>query len=313
MFLFPLYSAATDTPSFSDKLWRRRHTFIKGAIDEMSLQASVGELKQVAEGVFVQTPVIELQLHTSFNCDQHFTSTSSITTMPDGTAWVCNAFKNRVQRFDNTGRVVQVDTADFDIDDMTTCLDGSVLLTEYNGKAIRRLGVGFRETYFAKSDMYLRGISISRDGMTVIVLANDVPVTKMKQTQTSKILFYSILGKKLKEVKINKGLNLIRVCETLNGDLIVSTGVTGKFLVIGPDGKTRFSYTASGSADGVACDAQGFVIMTDLKDDTLHLLDSKGNPLPYTYSMNKPNAVCVDNRGYIWIGDMHKIKIMKYV
>jgi len=63
----------------------------------------------------------------------------------------------------------------------------------------------------------------------------------------------------------------------------------------------------------VTCDVHGLTILSDLKDDTLHLLDSKGKPLPFTYTLNKPNAVEVDNRGYIWVGELTKVRIMKYV
>ncbi|XP_045159967.2 E3 ubiquitin-protein ligase TRIM33-like [Mercenaria mercenaria] len=304
---------AADIPSFTDKLWRKRLTFARGDIDEIAIQQAVGDLKFSAEGLFVPLPAIELQLMSTFNTDQNFRSTSSITTQNDATAWVCNGYRNKIQRFDIKGRIIQVDTTEFDIDDMTTLNDGTVLLTEYNGKAIRKLSSTHFESYFAKTDLYLRGITTSRDGSNVIVVGNDVPVTKSKQIRHAKVLIFSTTGRRIREIHINKGLSLFRICHTVNGDFVISTGVSAKYLVINSDGMTKYTYTASGSADGVTCDAHGLTILSDLKDDTLHLLDSKGKPLPFTYSLNKPNAVAVDNRGHIWVGDLNKIRIMKYV
>lgn len=302
-----------DIPSFTDKLWRKRHTFAKGDIDELVLQQAVGDLKFSAEGLFVPLPAVELQLVSTFNTDQNFRSTSAITTQSDGTAWVCNGYKNRIQRFDIFGRIVEMETTEYDIDDMTTLVDGTVLLTEYNGMAIRKLDKTHFESYFAKTDLYLRGITTSRDGSNVIVVGNDVPVSKARQMHNAKVLIYSITGRKIREIRINRGLSLFRVCHTVNGDFVVSTGTSAKYIVINSDGNTKYTYTASGSSDGVACDAHGLTILSDLKDDTLHLLDSKGKPLPFTYSLNKPNAVAVDNRGHIWVGDLNKIRIMKYI
>lgn len=287
--------------------------FEEGPIDELALQRSVGELKYHAEGLFVPLPAIELQSFSSFDTDQNYQNTTAITSQPDGTAWVCNDFKNKIQRFNNRGHILEEDTTDYDIDDMTTLLDGTVLLTEYNGKSIRRLTVKQIDSYFAKTDLFLRGICTSRDGTHVITVGNDVPVTKIKQTHNAKVLIFSTTGHRMREILINRGFSLYRVCHTVNGDFVLSTGVSAKYLVISSEGQTKYTYTASGSADGVACDAHGLTILSDLKDDTIHLLDSKGKPLPFTYTLNKPNAVEVDNRGNIWIGDQHKIRIMNYV
>ncbi|WAR22733.1 TRI56-like protein [Mya arenaria] len=297
-----------DVPSFTDKLWRKRHNFQKGGIDEISLHQAVGELKFLAEGLFVPLPAIELQLFSSFDCDQHFPSATAVTTQSDGSAWVCNGFKNKIQRFDIKGRLLQEETTEFDIDDMSTLLDGTVLMTEFDGKCIRKLASKNIDSYFAKTELFLRGICTSRDGTNVVVLGNDVPITQFKQVRNAKILMFSTTGQRIREIKINRGLSLFRVCHTVNGDFVVSSGISGKYLVINSEGTTKYTYTASGSADGVACDAHGLTILSDLKDDTIHLLDSKGKPLPFTYTLNQPNAVAVDNRGYIWVGDLHKIR-----
>lgn len=302
-----------DVPTFTDKLWRKKMNFVKGKIENVPLQQSVGELKFAAEGLFVPLPAIELQLHATFSTDQNFHSPTSIACLPDGTAWLCCGYKNKLQRFNSRGLIVQEETTDFDIDDMTTLMNGIVLVTEYNGKAIRKLGFTKLLSYFAKTDLYLRGIATSRDGTQVFVVGNDVNVTKVKQTHIARVLVLSIMGKKIREIQMTRGLSLFRVCHTVNSDLVLSTGSLGKYLVVNEDGTTKYTYSASGSADGVACDAHGLTILVDSKDDTLHLLDSKGKPLPFTYSLSKPNAVAVDNRGYIWVGDHHKVRIMKYV
>lgn len=303
--------SAADCPSFADKLWRKRQSYKKGDIDEGLLEKSLGELKTIAEGLFVPLPAIELQIESTFNCDQNFQCATSIAPLPDGTAWVCNGHKNKLQLFDTAGRIWQTETLDYDVDDMTSLPDGTVLVTEYNGKTIRKLGV--QHHYFARSDMYLSGITTSRDGESVIVCANDVPVFRLKELQSTKLLIFSLEGRKLREIIIKRGLTLYRVCHTINDDFVVSTGISMKYMVVDSIGQIRNVYTASGSADGVACDIHGLVILTDFKDDTIHLLDSKGKPMPYNFSLNKPNAVAVDVNGNIWVGDWNRIRIMKYM
>lgn len=275
------------------------------------LEKSLGDLKTVAEGLFVPLPAIELQIESNFNCDQNFQCATSIAPLPDGTAWVCNGHKNKLQLFDTSGRIWKTETLDFDVDDMTALPDGTLLLTEYNGKTIRQFGA--HHHFFARSEMYLRGITTSRDGENVIVCANDVPVFRLKELQSTKLLIYNLEGRKIKEIIIKRNLGLYRVCNTINDDFVVSTGVSMKYLVVDAIGQIRNVYTASGSADGVACDIHGLVILTDYKDDTIHLLDSKGKPMPYNFSLNKPNAVAVDANGFIWIGDWNRIRVMKYM
>ena len=303
--------AAADCPSFADKLWRKRQTFKKGDIDDTALEKSLGDLKTIAEGLFVPLPAIELQIESSFNCDQNFQCATSIAPMTDGTAWVCNGHKNKIQLFDIAGRLWQTETLDFDVDDMTSLPDGTLLLTEYNGKTIRKLSV--QNHFFARSDMYLRGLTVSRDEETVIVCANDVPTFRLKELQSTKLFIFSLDGRKLREIRITRGLGLYRVCHTINDDYVVSTGLSTKYMVVDAIGQVRNTYTASGSADGVASDIHGLIILTDFKDDTIHLLDSKGKPMPYNFSLNKPNAVAVDTNGFIWVGDWNRIRIMKYM
>lgn len=258
--------------------------------------------------------MILFQIQSTFNSDQKHKQATALAPLSDGTVWVCNGFRNKIHRFKTNGEVVQSETLDFDVDDMVDGTTGKLFLTEFNGKTVRKLHHG-KLTIFARADTYLRGITLSNDSKYVITCGNDVPVACLREADVCKIYVFTMLGKPMKEVQVNtgaRGVSLYRICHTVNEEFIVSTGISAQYYVIGENGEFRFRYKASHTADGVSSDSHGLIYLSSCKDDTLYILNCKGEPLPSTYAMHRPNAVAIDKNDTIWVGDWSKVHVLKY-
>ena len=301
-----------DSSYTADKLWRKRYVFDPLELDDSSVKKLVGNLRCLSEGMLKPLPAVDLEMQSTFNCDQSYKHTSAIAPLSDGTIWVCNGFKNRIQRFDICGIILETEILSFDVDDMAIGNDGSLYLTELNGKVIRKVSKFTPITVFARSDVYLRGICMSADGDQIIACGNDVPVACMREARLSKIIFYNLSGRQQREIPLYLGSTLYRICHTVNEEIIVSTGISGKYLVVLDSGKVKYTYQASSTADGVASDKHGLVYLSSCNDDTLYILDYQGNPLPSTYAMHRPNAVAIDNNETVWVGDWSKIHVLHF-
>ena len=240
--------------------------------------------------------------------------TTAMAPLSDGSVWVCNGYRNTIQRFNSSGELQQSEILDFDVDDMVDGTTGKFFLTELNGKIIRKLHNG-KLSVFARTDLYLRGITLSKDAKYVITCGNDVPVACLREADVSKIFVYSILGKLVREINVSigtRGVSLFRICHTINEEYIVSTGISAQYYIIGENGDFRFRYKASHTADGVASDSHGLIYLSSCKDDTLYILNCRGEPIPSTYAMHKPNAVAIDREDRIWVGDWSKVHVLGY-
>ncbi|XP_045159969.2 uncharacterized protein LOC123525189 [Mercenaria mercenaria] len=304
-----------DIAPTADRLWRKKFVFQPTNLKSSNSKQMFGKLQTVVEGLLHEVPSVELEVQATFNSDQQYKSTTALAPMSDGTVWVCNGFKNRIQQFDCDGNLLQSETLDFDVDDMVDGRSDVLFLTELNGKVIRKLNKNNKLSIFARADLYLRGITISRDGKHVIACGNDVPVACLRDAAVSKIYLFNMVGKLTKEFTVDTGVkvvSLFRISNTINDEYVVSTGISALYYIFGEHGELKYRYRAASSADGVACDAHGLIYMSACKDDTLYILDCKGVPIPSTYAMHKPTAVAIDRNDVVWVGDWSKVHVLKY-
>ena len=281
-------------------------------LEEGVIKKMVGKLRCLTEGLLKPLPAVDLEMQSTFNCDQSYKHTSAIAPLSDSTVWVCNGYRNKIQRFDICGTILETEILSFDVDDMTVGKDGSLYLTEVNGKVIRKVSKFKPISVFARGDVYLRGICTSYDGQSIIACGNDVPYACMREAKLSKILIFNTSGRLQTELPLHLGATLFRLCHTVNDEIIVSTGITGNYLVVSESGKVKHTYQASSTADGVASDKHGLVYLASCNDDTLYILDHQGTPLPSTYAMHKPNAVAIDGNDTVWVGDWSKIHVLHF-
>lgn len=260
------------------------------------------------------TCLYSFQIQNSFPTNSKDKLTTALAPLSDGSVWVCNGFRNKIQRFNDKGELLQSEILDFDVDDMVDGTTGKLFFTELNGKIIRKLYNG-KLSVLARTDLYLRGITLSKDTKYVITCGNDVPVACLKEACVSKIFVHSVLGKPIREMTVNTGtsaVSLYRICHSINEEYIVSTGISAQYYIISENGHFRFRYKAARTANGVASDSHGLIYLSSCKDDTLYILNCKGVPIPSTYAMHKPNAVAIDREDRIWVGDWNKVHVLGY-
>ena len=301
-----------DSAATAAKLWRKRYKFDTSDLEEDVIKKMVGKLRCLTEGLIKPLPSVDLEMQTTFNCDQTYKHTSAIAPLSDSSVWVCSGYRNKIQRFDICGNILETETLSFDIDDMTVGRDGSLYLTEVNGKVIRKVSKRKPISVFARGDVYLRGLCTSCSGDLIMSCGNDVPLACMRESRTSKILMFDLAGKLKKEITLHLGITFFRVCHTVNEEIVISTGISGKYLVLSESGKIKHTYQANSTADGVASDKHGLIYLSSCDDDTLYILDYQGSPLPSTYAMHRPNAVAIDENDTVWVGDWSRIHVLHF-
>ena len=119
-----------------------------------------------------------------------------------------------------------------------------------------------------------------------------------------------------------------RIAVNVNGDICVSDygdGTRGVTLLY-KDGRVKCWYKGpppSMALDqpflphGICCDDDGHILVADWNNDCIHVLDADGNFLLHLVNhrdgIEGPNAVAVDRRGYLWVGDSHGVvRVYKY-
>ncbi|XP_052777616.1 uncharacterized protein LOC128214937 [Mya arenaria] len=304
----------TDVSPTAERQWRKRYVFQAADILGRSAGQLFGRLQTIVQGLVKEVPCVELEMQSTFNSDIQYKSTTALAPLSDGTVWVCNGFRNKIHRHAADGQLIQSETLHFDVDDMVDGLTDKIFFTEVNGKVIRKLHGG-KLTVFARADLYLRGLTVSKDDNYIISCGNDVPIACLREAAVSKIYVYSMQGKPVKEILVDvgtKGVSLFRICHTINDEYIVSTGISALYYIIGENGELKYRYQTSTSADGVASDSHGLIYLSACRDDTLYILDCKGVPIPSTYAMHKPTAVAIDRKDTIWVGDWSKVHVLNY-
>lgn len=119
-----------------------------------------------------------------------------------------------------------------------------------------------------------------------------------------------------------------RIAININGDICVSDygdgtrGVT----IMQKDGNIKCLYRGPPTGidgdqpflpHGIVCDENGHILVSDWNNDCVHVLDRDGNFLLNLIGkkdgLEGPNALGLDKRGYLWVGDSHGVvRIFKY-
>ena len=119
-----------------------------------------------------------------------------------------------------------------------------------------------------------------------------------------------------------------RVAVNKNGDICVAdygegtTGVT----ILHKNGNVKGWYKGppTGQASdkpflphGIVCDEDGYVLVSDWNNDCVHVLDKDGNFIMNLINrrdgISGPNALGIDRRGYLWVGDSAgTVRIFRY-
>jgi sugar lactone lactonase YvrE len=211
--------------------------------------------------------------------------------------------------------------------------DDSVLVSSFREKSIKRLNTdSLRTSDFAYISLFPGGLAADRRSGLYVCFRDSY------QRQ-------AIFGSRRMVAKLSKHGEIVatmekneeqtnlfgypfRIAVNTNGDICVSDygdgtrGVT----ILTKDGRVKCWYRGppTGIASdqpflphGIVCDEDGHILVSDWNNDCIHVLDKDGNFLLNLISkkdgLEGPNALGLDKRGYLWVGDSHGVvRIFKY-
>ena len=109
------------------------------------------------------------------------------------------------------------------------------------------------------------------------------------------------------KVSVNKVNQDIYICNHVKKH----SSSAGKLLAVGVDYQLRYEYTGQGDSEftpvGVCTDEIGHILITDCKNDRVHILDKEGQFIQYILTsqqgLSNPKAIDVDTEGYLWVGE----------
>nr|XP_022311816.1 tripartite motif-containing protein 3-like [Crassostrea virginica] len=219
----------------------------------------------------------------------------------------------------------------------TTCIKGptgisvtrgrELMYIDYNSRTVNIVRDGKSETLItAPKDWRPWRFSCTRSGdILVHVYKRSGPQTK------NKIIRFQ--GQNIKQ-EINNdgqgnptfkdGVCLLFFSENNNGDVCVSDPNADTVVVVDTAGRVRFRYDGtparrekSFDPRGIVTDALSQIIVTDYKNDCLHILDQNGQFLRCLddCGLKKPVLLSVDSEGRLWVGlcDTGEIKVIEYL
>lgn len=208
-----------------------------------------------------------------------------------------------------------------------------MLLSSYREKSIKRLNLEpLRTSDFAYISLFPGGLcSDRRNG--IYVCFRDSYQRQAAFGSRRMVAKLSKHGEIVATVEKNEDQTNIfgypfRIAVNVNGDMCVSDygdgtrGVT----IVQKDGRVKCWYKGPPvgmSCDqpflphGIVCDVNGHILVSDWNNDNVHVLDREGNFLLFLVNakdgLEGPNALGIDKRGYLWVGDSHGVvRIFKY-
>lgn len=211
--------------------------------------------------------------------------------------------------------------------------DEVILVSSYREKSIKRLNPeSLRTSDFAYTSLFPGGLCSDRRG-GIYVCFRDGYQRQAAFGSRRMIAKLSKYGEIVATMEKNKEQTNIfgypfRIAVNTNGDICVSDygdgtrGVT----ILQRDGTVKCWYKgqpATKASDqpflphGIVCDGNGYILVSDWNNDCVHVLDKDGNFMLYLVNakdgLEGPNALGLDGRGYLWVGDSHGVvRIFKY-
>ena len=232
-------------------------------------------------------------------------------------AWVQTGDK-KLQLMDRDGSVRDNINTDFDFLDITITSAGDLLLTDCDNNCIKSVSRHkFVSTLFRTSGKPW-GLCCLHNGDIVVTLRDN-----------SKVLVYSSNGQikqKMDDIKfrcpmsvsVNKVNQDIYICDYEKD----SFDSPGKVLAIGDNGQLQYEYTGQSSSKfipvEVCTDHMGHVLITDCKNEFVHIMDREGQFIQYILTeqqgLSLPNTISVDEEGYVWVGECNRcVKVARYL
>lgn len=237
--------------------------------------------------------------------------------------WVCFGAKNIIERYDIKGNVKEKKVLDASVNDMVLDGSGNMLFTSPDKTCIRKTTLKQHQdnecvtsNKFIESEYFLHGLYLSGD--IIITCGTDKPNYSTMRPSLSELLFYDHSGSLLKNISLPFTGKVYRLTQNFNGDYVCSYPYEGVVSIVNKNGglvkisngETSDVLQERFKPSGVACDSKGNVFVSDWQQKCILIFDKHGHFLrKIGGDFAAPNAVCVDNKDRIWIGDRGKISV----
>lgn len=301
--------------------------FYKGEVEAKTLQKMIGIGSKTYETEVVDMTKLYESSSESFNGYQICrTGISAVSMVNDNTAMIREpGTAQGIQRVKiNDGLKLDISESinlPHVVNDLCSFNQKVTLVTFVGKSSIKMVHSDGRITIFTDlNPLFPIGLSKSTNGeILVTVVESDISKITEKSSRAVYTLSYS--GRILKKIEFYKGNRIFsrpyKIIENrLHGDLVVIDflEVSDRVVCLNRDGKENFSYTGNIcpkyprllAAQGIACDKDSNVFISDARNYVIHVVSPEGNFLKFVENemerFYSPWALAVDEKNRLWVG-----------
>ena len=239
-----------------------------------------------------------------------------------GKTWV-NVGDRKLHLVDMHGTVKSTISTDFDFEDVVISQQDEILLSDITNNCIKAIPQGI----FSISRKTICKFNWKPSAFCCLLSGN----IAMAFFDEGRIAVFSMSGKVVQELENKMFRHPYRIAQNkVNSDLYISDRTDGSLRSAGKvlalninNSKVLFVYTGQYNKEsfypcGLCTDDLGHVLITDLHNNSVHILDKEGHFLQYLLTGNEeltlPYSVAVDNEGNAWVGEyIGSVKVVNYL
>lgn len=209
--------------------------------------------------------------------------------------------------------------------------DGIMFYTDVENKKIRKVAKDLQEENEINTEWYPMGMCISLSGHILVCVAY-LSSHESNESDVGKILRMNCQGDIFQEIEKNSDnenlfMRPICISENINQDICVSDCQKKSVIVVDRTGGFRFAYGGNFIKNDdrifnpteLDTDKDGNILISDEKNNLVHLLDIDGRFLQYILTtkdgISKPRGLKVDDEDRLWLTeiDTQRIKVFQYL
>lgn len=207
--------------------------------------------------------------------------------------------------------------------DISVAKNGKLVFTDSDNRSVNIVGEkGVQTLLTPPQDWTPWGICCSHSG-DILVSVFKAKANKILRYHDEKItqeIYQNEDGNPI----FSEGYFMLYIAENNNGDICVSDSNANSVVGVDMTGQIRFRYHGNGAkrkkpfAPGcILTNSRNQIIVTDLKNDCLHILDQNGKVVTCVDNceLDKLCGLGVDDRGRLWVGlpKSRTIKVIEYL